>query len=36
MLKGEITAPNHYCLPKGKTKGTKSTSYYSIEKNYPH
>jgi hypothetical protein len=35
MLRGEIIAPNHYHVPKGKTKGTKSTSYYSIKKQLP-
>jgi hypothetical protein len=34
MLRGEITAPDHYRLPKGKTKGTRLMLYYSTEPNY--
>jgi hypothetical protein len=33
-VKGEIATPDHYRLSKGKTKGTKSMFYYSIEPNY--
>ncbi len=32
LLRGEIVAPNHYCLLGDKTKGTRSTPYYSIER----
>jgi hypothetical protein len=35
MSRGEIAASNHYHPPKGKTETTKSTSYYSIEKQNP-
>jgi hypothetical protein len=34
MLRGEIVAPYHYHLPKGKTKRTRSMSYYSTKLNY--
>jgi hypothetical protein len=34
MLKGEITTPDHYQLPKGKTEGTRSMPYYSTQPNY--
>ncbi len=29
---GEIATPNHYCFPRNKTKGTRSTPYYSSKK----
>jgi hypothetical protein len=35
MLSGEIEAFNYYRLLGGKTKGTRSTPYYSIDRNYP-
>jgi hypothetical protein len=35
MLRGEIVAHDHYCLPRGKTRGIRSTLYYS-SKNYLH
>jgi len=31
LLRGEIVAPNHYCPLGDKTKGTRSTLYYSTE-----
>jgi len=34
MLRGEIAAPYHYHLPKGKTERTRSMSYYSTKPNY--
>jgi hypothetical protein len=36
MLRGEIVALDPYYLLRGKIKGTKSTPYYSIKRNYPH
>lgn len=36
LLKGEIVTPNHYHPLEGKIEGTRSTSYYSTKKNYPH
>jgi hypothetical protein len=33
-VKGEIVAFNYYCPPKCKTKGTRSTPYYSTKRNY--
>jgi hypothetical protein len=35
MLRGEIVALNHYHPPKGKTEGTKLTSYFSTNKKLP-
>jgi hypothetical protein len=35
LLKGEIAALDHYHLPEGKTKGTRSTPYYSIKQINP-
>jgi len=32
LLRGEIAALDHYCPLEGKTKGTRSTPYYSIER----
>jgi hypothetical protein len=36
MLRGEIVAFDHYHPLEGKIEGTKSTPYYSKERNYPH
>ncbi len=36
VLKGEIATIDHYHPLRGKTKGTRSTPYYSIERNYSH
>ncbi len=35
MLRGEIAAPDHYRLPRGKIKGTRSTPYFSTEQELP-
>jgi hypothetical protein len=34
LLRGEITTLDHYRFLEGKTKGARSTPYYSIEPNY--
>ncbi len=36
MLRGEIVALDPYHPLGGKIEGIKSTSYYSIKRNYPH
>jgi hypothetical protein len=36
VLRGEIAVLNCYCPIRGKTKGTRSTPYYSTKKNYLH
>jgi hypothetical protein len=32
MLKGEIATLEHFHPPRGKTKGTRSTPYYSLKR----
>jgi hypothetical protein len=36
MLRGEITAPNHYWPAESKIEGTKLTPYYSTKRSYSH
>lgn len=36
VLKSEIATFDHYRPLRSKTKGTRSTPYYSIERNYSH